>query len=154
MQDAALLTVLAGQWPGEVERPVHVRLERAVILTVGLRARPSCEGPDGFFRQLRLVEADTDEAMRHIRLGGVDAVEPDQLATHLVYAAPALGGPRQQKRELETAFGHDADRPSPAEAAPAGEPSPAALPDGLSGPCSTCSRVMSSSTRMCASSGE
>ena len=142
VQDASLAGVLAGQRPREVERPVRVGRERAVVLAVRLGAGAPREGLDGVARERVLVEAYADEAARHVRLDGVDAVETQQLAPHLVHAPAALGGAGQQQRQFEAAFGQVCPPPSPC------------APDRSSGPCSTCSRVMSRSTRMCASSGE
>ena len=81
--------------------------------------------------QLELVEAHGEQAARDVSLDAVDAVEAAELAADLVDAGCALRLARQQQGQLECALRH---RPSSR--------------------CRTCSRVMSSSTRMCASSGE
>ena len=143
VEDAPFAAVLTRHRSREVERPVLVRGERAVVLAVRLGAGAPGERLDRRAFERALVEADAEEAARHVRLDGVDAVQAEELAADLVHAAAALGGPWQQQRQLEVPLGH------------AGDPSsPPVVTERLSGPCSTCSRVMSSRTRMCASSGE
>ena len=117
--------------------------QRAVVLAVGLRTCPAGEGLDVLARQRLLVEAHVQEAARDVRLDRVDAVEPQQFAADLVHAAAALRGAGQHERQFQDPLGHV---PSPSGVG-------RRLAERSSGPCSTCSRVMSSSTRMCASSG-
>ena len=150
VQHAPLAAVLAGQRPREVERPVRVRGERAVVLAVSLCPGATGEGLHRVAVQRALVEADAEQAASDVRLDGVDAVEPQQLAADLLHAAAALGGTREQQRELEGALGHG----RPPAARRAASRATSTSPERSSGPCSTCSRVMSSSTRMWASSGE
>ena len=134
VQHAALGAVLPGERREQVELPVVVDREGAVVGAVRLGAGAARERAHVVGAQRRLVEVDVEKAARDVRLDGVHAVEAAQLAADLVHAPAALRLARQQHRQLEGLLGHDA--------APA------------SRPWRTCSRVMSRSTRMCASSGE
>ena len=76
VQDAPLVAVLARERARQVERPVRVHGQRAVVLAVGLRAGPAGEGLARPRRRQRLlVEVDVQQAARDVRLDGVDAVE-------------------------------------------------------------------------------
>ena len=142
VQDAPLIAGLAGERAGEVERAVLVHGQGAVVRAVRLRPGAAGERLDVLVRQGLLVESHEQDSTRDVRLDPVDAVEPQKLLPHLVHAAAALGCPGQQQRQLEAALRHA--RP-PLNGAGA--------PERSSGPCSTCSRVRSSSSRMCRSSG-
>ena len=152
VQHPPVAAVLAGQRSREVQWSVLVGGEWAVLLAVGLGAGAAGERLHGVAAQGLLVEPHEDEAASDVRLDSVDAVEPQQLAADLVHAAAALGGSGEQEGELEDALGHG--RPPPLGGRLAGLPDRSASPERSSGPCSMCSRVMSSSTRICASSGE
>ena len=106
VQHAPLAAVLAGQRSRQVEGPVCVRGQRAVLLAVGLRAGPAGEHLQLVPAQCVLVELHVEKAARDVRLDGVDAVEPQQLAADLFHAAPALRGAGKQEGEFEDALGH------------------------------------------------
>ena len=128
---------------------MRVSGEWAVVLAVSLCPRATGEGLHCVAVKGPLVEADAQQAASDIRLDAADAVEPQQLAADLLHAAAALGGTGEEQGEFEGTLGHG--RPPAAVAA---SRATSASPERSSGPCSTCSRVMSSSTRMWASSGE
>ena len=132
VQHAALGAVLSGKRRQQIELPVVVDREGAVVGAVRLGAGAAREGAHLVGAQGRLVEAHVEQAARDVRLDGVHAVEAAQLAADLVHALAALRLARQQHRQLEGLLGHGVSAP----------------------PWRTCSRVMSRSTRMCASSGE
>ena len=117
----------------------HLRVLRANGLVRARRAgKMVFYAPDDAHIRLLLdiTREHVEQAARDVRLDRVDAVEPQQLVTDLVHTAAALRRAREEQRHLESPLRHDR---SP--------------PERSSGPCSTCSRVMSSSRRMCASSG-
>ena len=113
VEDAAFAVILRGQRLREVEGAVLVHGERAVVRAVGLRSGAAGEGLHVVAGHGRLVVGEAQEAASDVRLDGVDAVEPQQLAADLVHAAAALRRPRQQQRELDGARGHRVTVPAP-----------------------------------------
>ena len=146
VQDAALAAALAGQRPGEVERAVLVCGEGAVVLAVGLRAGSAGEGLD----RVGVRASSSNRTLRRPRgTSGSTAWMPSSRSS---------SRPTSSTQPPHSAARGSSSASSRVRSVTAGRLRPAAsrrvLPERSSGPCSTCSRVMSSSTRMCASSGE
>ena len=85
----------------EVERPVLVHGEGAVVLAVRGRADAARQADDVVVAQEVLVVRDVEEAASEVRLDGVDALEAEQLAADLVDAARALALARQDEGEVD-----------------------------------------------------
>ena len=154
VQHAPLGAVLAGQRLLQIQRPVLVHGQRAVVGAVRQRAGAARQRLDVGRAELGLVEVEREQAAMYVRLDGVHAVEAAQLAAHLRDARGALGLARQQQRQLQGLFGHGAPPSTSAartDQASAGRAWSSGTPAAR---CRTCSRVMSSRMRMCASSGE
>ena len=131
VQQAPFAGRLAGR--GEIEWPVLVHRERTVILAVRRGADAARKPDDVGVAEQVFVVGDVEEAASEVRLDSVHALEAEQLAADLVDAAPAVALARQDERQVDAAFGHD---------------------DSAASWCRTCSRVISRSCSMCASSGE
>jgi len=118
---------------GKIEWSVLVHCERTVILAVRGGADAAREPDDVGVAEQVFVVADVDEAASEVRVDGVHALEAEQLASDLVDAALAVALAWQHQGQVDAALGHD---------------------DSAASWCRTCSRVISRSCSMCASSGE
>jgi hypothetical protein len=106
VEEAMLETVLPGQRNEQIELAVLVDGERAMVDAVGLCSRSAGEGPQLVAAQHGLVEVHGEKAARDVCLDGMDAVEADELAAHLVDAARAFRLTRQKQGQLEGVLGH------------------------------------------------
>ncbi len=131
MQQPPFARRLVGR--AEIELPVLVHREGTVVLAVRGGADAAREPDDVGVAEKVFVVGDVDEAAMEVRLDGVHALEAEQLAADFVDAAPAVAFARQHQRQVDAALGHD---------------------DSAASWCRTCSRVISRSCSMCASSGE
>ena len=84
------------QRPRKVERAVLVHGERAGRAQWACAPARRAKVSTSPIVERSLVVRHTQDAAGNVGLHGVDAVEPEQLAAHLVHAAAALRGPRQQ----------------------------------------------------------